>query len=367
MTLGSHYEYDAAVIKKAYGGKMIDRYYAPGESMGGATHGVGWGRRNYHPGQKKGDQTDYGQYNVLMLDYLSNHESEDRGSGEVVDMQKLLPLWEKTMTGGSWGAWMCTQTRQALQTIQAQKIDTRAIKQNQINSLGGHSNAMALRSAAAFGVWRDEDQLSLASRKMMFTHASEEALIGGEFFTRVVAKILYDPRAGSSVLDAIELTAAQMGSARTAGGAFVTQQVTKGVEKWKEATNPETPLSRQEFVDDLAVTSMARLWDVGKSEPIKVGKASPTEGVMPSSIYFILKYQEDLGLALRANAMVGGDSASRAIAVGMVLGAWHGVSAIPISLRSTLNVWKDSEKKLRKLSLVKKAMASPKGTSNEEL
>lgn len=28
----------------------------------------------------------------------------------------------------------------------------------------------------------------------------------------------------------------------------------------------------QEFVDDLAMTSMARLWDVGKSEPIKVGQ-----------------------------------------------------------------------------------------------
>ena len=29
-------------------------------------------------------------------------------------------------------------------------------------------------------------------------------------------------------------------------------------------------VSLQEFVDDLAMTSMARLWDVGKSEPIKV-------------------------------------------------------------------------------------------------
>jgi len=28
----------------------------------------------------------------------------------------------------------------------------------------------------------------------------------------------------------------------------------------------------QEFVDDLAMTSMARLWDVGKSEPIKAGR-----------------------------------------------------------------------------------------------
>lgn len=46
----------------------------------------------------------------------------------------------------------------------------------------------------------------------------------------------------------------------------------------------------EEFVDDLAATSMARLWDVGKTEPIKVGKASPTEGTMPTSIYIILKY-----------------------------------------------------------------------------
>ena len=57
LCLGSHYEYDAANIKRAYGG-MIETYMAPGEQMGGTTHGVGWGRRNYHPGQKKGDQTD---------------------------------------------------------------------------------------------------------------------------------------------------------------------------------------------------------------------------------------------------------------------------------------------------------------------
>ena len=53
-------------------------------------------------------------------------------------------------------------------------------------------------------------------------------------------------------------------------------------------------------VIDLALTSMARLWDVGRSEPIKVGKASPTEGTLPGAVYFILKYaeQEDILLDL---------------------------------------------------------------------
>ena len=31
LCLGSHYEYSAESIKKAYGGKVIDKYYGPGE------------------------------------------------------------------------------------------------------------------------------------------------------------------------------------------------------------------------------------------------------------------------------------------------------------------------------------------------
>jgi len=76
---------------------------------------------------------------------------------------------------------------------------------------------------------------------------------------------------------------------------------------------------------------MARLWDVGKSEPIKVGKASPTEGTLPGSIYFICKYN-DLAAASIANAEVGGDSASRSVAIGSVLGAAGGLEAIPAAL-----------------------------------
>merc|ERR1719287_261555 len=85
LCLGSHYEYDAKVIKKAYGG-MINEYMAPGEKLGGTTHGVGWGRMNYHPGQKAGDQTDYGEYNFLMLEYLAKRKEK---SGPL-DLKELV-------------------------------------------------------------------------------------------------------------------------------------------------------------------------------------------------------------------------------------------------------------------------------------
>jgi hypothetical protein len=92
------------------------------------------------------------------------------------------------------------------------------------------------------------------------------------------------------------------------------------IAKVDEANTSSSALSKEIFVDDIAITSMARLWDVGKTEPIKIGKASPTEGALPSALYFALKYQHDVEEALIANAGCGGDSAARAMVIGMLLG-----------------------------------------------
>ena len=129
--------------------------------------------------------------------------------------------------------------------------------------------------------------------------------------------------------------------------------------KCAEATDASTPLSREEFVDDLALTSMARLWDVGKSEPIKVGKASPTEGTLPGSVYFICKYDGDLAAAARANAAVGGDNAARAVAIGSVMGAALGVEAIPPELgRGALVEWDHANQLLDQMPLIKGGAAA---------
>ena len=304
---------------------------APGERMGGTTHGVGWGRRNYHPGQKKGDQTDYGEYNILMLEYLAGR----RSPGAPVELTELLPVWQARLNG-NWGAWKCTQTKQALQQVAAGAPP---------QTLGGMSNAMSMRAAAGLGAFATEDGLAAAARRLMFTHRNEEALSGGEFFARVAFKVA---REGKSPREAIDAVAASMSG-------WIQQQVQKGIAKFEEATDPSQPLSKEEFVDDLAMTSMARLWDVGKTEPIKVGKASPTEGTLPSSVYIILKYVDDFAAAAKANAMVGGDNASRAVAIGMVLGAYHGVNGIPKHLRDDLNAWKKCDALLDKLPLLSKA------------
>lgn len=350
LTLGSHYEYDATVLKSTYSktikGDLVETlpYLAPGELMGGSTHGVGWGRRNYHPGQKKGDNTDYGLYNELVLEYLSE-DGLSRGVNSKIELSKFVKAWRTKLESESgWGAWKCTQTKQALQQIQQ--------GQTEYKKVGGMSNAMAYRAGPLFAVYDNEEKLVKALKKVSFTHANREALLGGEFFARVTFRLIHLSEKNSSIREVIESVRDTMSPDN-----FIIEQVRKGIEKFEEVSDPKRPLGKEEFVDDLAMTSMARLWDVGKTEPIKVGKASPTEGTMPSSIYMILKYAtRGFGSAARANALVGGDNASRSVAIGSVLGAWFGVQGVAgekNELKTGLNAWKRSEEKLRMLPLLR--------------
>jgi ADP-ribosylglycohydrolase len=212
---------------------------------------------------------------------------------------------------------------------------------------------MSLRFAPVFSYYGSERGVVDAAHKSMFTHKERTAHLGAEFFARVTYRIIHqtlNPR------EAIEQVAAE-------SDPWIQQKVKQALTKAEEAMDPEQPLSTEEFVDDLALTSMARLWDVGKSEPIKVGKASPTEGTLPGAIYFIVKYQDDMVAGFKGNAMVGGDNASRSIAIGMVLGAYHGVEAIPLDLKDGLNRWMHSEKLLETLPL----LASKDNEEGQEL
>jgi len=338
LALATHYEYDAKKIKKFYG--QIDRYYSPGEKTGGETHGVGWGQRNFHsgngngPAKGAGEQTDYGDYNILLLQHLAASAS----SGAAVhrlDLDELLPRWMKAMR--SWRSWYCSPTRQTLQQV---------VQGYPHSELGGGSNAMSLRTAAAYGYFDCEEDVVHFAHMAMFTHRETTAHEGAEFFSRVAFRVMH---AGVTPRSAIEEVAALSSSS-----AFIRTKVAQGLAKADEAMDRSSALSKEEYVDDLAVTSMARLWDVGKTEPIKVGKASPTEGTLPASVYFIVKYAGDFAGAAIANTMVGGDNAARAMAIGMVMGAAQGVEGIPASLgKGKLVEWEACEALLDQLPLIK--------------
>lgn len=331
LCLGSHYEYDAKKIFKAYGDKPIEKFMGPGEMMGGMTHGIGWGKQNYHPGKTAGGTTDYGDYNILFLEHLSTIAEPMRA----FEVQKILPHWMNRLEH-NWGSWICTMTKETYAQVKQGVL---------VENLGGYSNATAIRHVAAHAYWEDEEVLVDVAKKAMFTHRETHALGGAEFFARVTHRVINGTKPKAAILEVAKLM-----------GGFYEMKVEQALKKYEEEKNPTSDLSKEQFSDDLALTSMAKLWDVGRSEPIKVGKASPTEGTLPGSVYFILKYanaNDGLKKALQANAMVGGDNASRGIMIGMVLGAYFGVDAIPREWKDTLDQWDYCENMLNTLPLLK--------------
>jgi hypothetical protein len=78
-------------------------------SRSGQTHGVGWGTRNYHNGngngaaKRKGEQTDTGDYNMLVAEHLSKTAADPHR----MQLDEFIPRWKTSMK--SWRSWMCTQ------------------------------------------------------------------------------------------------------------------------------------------------------------------------------------------------------------------------------------------------------------------
>ena len=137
-----------------------------------------------------------------------------------------------------------------------------------------------------------------------------EALIE-KFYTMVEGNI----DNGMPYRDAIEIAAVTIGGP-------IPAKVSQAMNKYQEATHPQSHLSKEENCDALALLSMGVLWDNTYFNPIEPDPETPLENTLAESIYFIMKYgREENGLdkALEANAKSEGDVALREKSIRRVL------------------------------------------------
>jgi ADP-ribosylglycohydrolase len=59
------------------------------------------------------------------------------------------------------------------------------------------------------------------------------------------------------------------------------------------------------------------------------GQMCSVEAGLPGAVHLIARYGDDYKQAMVENVMAGGDSSARGILAGMILGAAHGMAAIP--------------------------------------
>lgn len=351
LCLGTHYEYNATKIKTTHRGDVIggSRFLSPGEMMGGKTHGIAWGSRNYHPGKKAGDNTDYGEQNIILLEYLEKAYLGGIGfiGGGRVDVSfslidffyshwrlQYIPDWQSGSCRAC-GAWIDLNTKTLLRNIG---------KGLKLHVSAGNTANQIIRFVGALGLYESEEELIRVARDTTrFTHNEQRVIAVSEFWARATHRVLRE----------MELEDAFNDAANATQNDFVKERLAKAISVVQEAENPTSILSQQyggdmDMIDDAAIISLSRLWDIGRSEPLPLAKTSSIDGSFPSSLYFILKYK-NLESASIANAKVGGDNANRAIAIGMVLGAYQGLHAgIPMRWINDWNayfqVWKILEK-----------------------
>lgn len=241
---------------------------------------------SYHKGKKAGDFTHYGDQTLLLLETLALDGGFEPGRFE--------SRWR--MFFDSYDGYFDKATKATLENL------SNGIHFPECGSdsddLGGAARIAPLVCAYA----TDPDRLVAAARdQTALSHNNPQVIDSAEFFTRAAVKCLQGSKPAEAVLAALEESPADTGLA-------------EWVEAGQASAATETRTAIGEF-----------------------GQMCAVEAAFPATIHLIFKYEHDFKSALVENVMAGGDSSARGLLAGMVLGACHGLQAIPPEWMEGLN------------------------------
>lgn len=235
-------------------------------------------RPTYHPTKARGEFTHYGDQTMVLL------ESVSKCAG--FDLDDFSQRWQDFFK--NYDGYFDTATKATLENIKSGNLPAQAGSDS--DDLAG-----AARIAPLIAVYRDDPEKLIASAaaQTAFTHNNLQVIKCAEFFSIVTYQILE----GTSPVAAIEHARKEE---------FNSDPFTEWIEMGLQSVVQDT---RQSILD--------------------FGQMCETAAAFPGVIHLIAKYENDLKRALVENAMAGGDSAGRGLIVGMILGAYLGMNAIP--------------------------------------
>jgi ADP-ribosylglycohydrolase len=233
---------------------------------------------SYHEGKKAGDFTHYGDQMLVLLESVSRLKE--------FEAPRFAEAWRSFF--GDYAGYFDKATKATLENMAAGKDLTGSGSES--DDLAGASRLAALVPFYA----HDREQLVHTARaQTAVTHNNEKVILSADFFARIVSSVL----AGQSPADAMEAVVEADFS-----NSPITSLITKGL------------TSRQRDTREAIA---------------EFGQMCSVEAGLPAAVHLIARYADDFKSALVENVMAGGDSSARGMLVGMVLGAAHGMAAIP--------------------------------------
>jgi len=275
FVLGAHWIYNVKVIETKFGD-----YTAPQEPLPGS----------WHQGKHLGDYTHYGDQALLLNEYLKDKHGAYSDDG-------FREVWRQYMTG--YRGYMDKASRESLAVFE--KGDP----------TGSHSDELGGAARLAPVLYWVEDPwtaLEAAVSQSALTHNSEASLLATELFTRMTLRCLEDP---STELP--EALRASMGAMKQAG---------------RDTTLLDAYLKKAKAALGMSAADIA----------VALGQSCHAEHAIPV-IMTILLSESEYRPAQQLNVHIGGDSATRGMIIGAVLGARNGMDDLPTE-------WLETVKKL---------------------
>lgn len=265
LALAAHWIYDQCEIVQRFG--RVTELQAPPE-------------KGYHPGKERGAQTHYGDQTLILLESL-----EACGGNFVMEdfARRWRHFWDESK------AYRDHATQDTLANLE---------KGTGLTHAGSHSTELGgvARIAPLLAALRNEDPpmiLAAARAQTALTHATPAVVEAAEYIARTVFLLMR----GVSISSALQMSAAVPYKALPA----------------------ERYLQQAEAVRDLSTAEAVA----------KLGQSCPLDKALPAVFAILLRHGDNLETALIENVMAGGDSAARALVLGIILGAAHGRRAIP--------------------------------------
>jgi len=234
---------------------------------------------SYHKTRESGDLTHYGDQTMLLLESIAANSD--------FKLDCFAESWKKFFE--SYNGYFDNATKATLQNFAEGKSPAEA-----------GSSSTDLAGASRIGplvyLYADEPAKLIASCRSQaaMTHSNPAVVDSAEFFAKVVLKILK----GSAPVDAFKELAGELPGSNDPFKRWISEAL--------ENIGKETRYVISKF-----------------------GKSCATEGAFRSVVYLAARYQSNLQEGLVENVMAGGDSAARGLLLGMILGAWNGISAVP--------------------------------------
>ncbi|PKL12910.1 MAG: ADP-ribosylglycohydrolase family protein, partial [Spirochaetae bacterium HGW-Spirochaetae-6] len=237
-------------------------------------------KNSYHSNKQAGQLTHYGDQALLLL------ESIDRNKGFQADV--FSREWQGFFQ--KYQGYQDHATRTTLENLSRGQVFFEA---------GSHSDELggSCRIAPLIYYYHKNKKILLEAVKeqTFLTHNHPLVIESAVFIARVALKVL----SGEAPVFAIEDMLAQ------------------------EVANAELSVIVREGIRSVSMDSASALK--------KLGQSCALNHALSGAIHFIVKYEDNLQEALTMNVLCGGDSASRGMVIGMILGCSLGKKAIPDS------------------------------------